>query len=72
MFQSEAKWEIIDMKWFFYFLANKTHFQNQGFALSLVLKVRVFGLMITGAQGFALSLVLKVRVFGLMITGAHE
>ena len=50
MFQSEAKWEIIDMKWFFYFLANKTHFQNQGFALSLVLKVRVFGLMITGAH----------------------
>ena len=50
MFQSEAKWEIIDMKWFFYFLANKTRFQNQGFALSLVLKVRVFGLMITGAH----------------------
>ena len=44
MFQSEAKWEIIDMKWFFYFLANKTRFQNQGFALSLVLKVRVLKL----------------------------
>ena len=28
---------------FFYFHANKTHFHNQGFALSLVLKVSVFG-----------------------------
>ena len=43
MFQSEAKWEIIDMKVVFYFHANKTHFHNQGFALSLVLKVIVFG-----------------------------
>ena len=44
MFQSAAKWEIIDMKmFFFHFHTNKTHFHNQGFALSLVLKVRVFG-----------------------------
>ena len=43
MFQSEAKREIIDMKWLFYFHANKTHFHNQSFVLSLVLKVSVFG-----------------------------
>ena len=39
-FQSEAKCEAIDMKIIFNYDANKTPFQNKGFALSLVLKVR--------------------------------
>ena len=29
--------------WFFYYHANKTHFHKKGFALGLVLRVRVFG-----------------------------
>ena len=41
--QSEAKCEAIDMKMIFNYDANKTHFHNKGFALSLVLKVRFFG-----------------------------
>ena len=31
------------MKMIFNYYANKTHFHNKGFALSLVLKVRFFG-----------------------------
>ena len=42
-FESEAKCEAIDMKMIFNYDANKTHFHNKGFALSLVLKVRFFG-----------------------------
>ena len=42
-FQSEAKCEAIDMKMIFNYDADKTHFNNKGFALSLVLKVRCFG-----------------------------
>ena len=42
-FQSEAKCVAIDMKMIFYYEANKTHFHNKGFALSLVLKVKFFG-----------------------------
>ena len=42
-FQSEAKYEAIDMKMIFNYDANKTHFHNKGFTLSLVLKVRFFG-----------------------------
>ena len=42
-FQSEAKCEAIDMKMIFSYDANKTHFRNKGFALSLLLKVRFFG-----------------------------
>ena len=42
-FQSEVKWEAIDMKMIFNCHGNKTHFHNKGFALSLVLKVRFFG-----------------------------
>ena len=42
-FQSDAKCEAIDMKMIFNCDANKTHFHNKGFALSLVLKVRFFG-----------------------------
>ena len=42
-FQSKAKCEAIDMKMIFNYDANKTHFHNKGFALSLVLKVRIFG-----------------------------
>ena len=41
--QSEAKCEAIDMKMIFDYDANKTHFHNKGFALSLVLRERVFG-----------------------------
>ena len=42
-FQSEAKCEDIDMKMIFNYDANKTHFHNKDFALSLVLKVKFFG-----------------------------
>ena len=42
-FQNEAKCKAIDMKMIFNYYANKTHFHNKGFALSLVLKVRFFG-----------------------------
>ena len=42
-FQNEAKCEAIEMKMIFNYYANKTHFHNKGFALSLVLKVRFFG-----------------------------
>ena len=43
-FQSEAKCEAIDMKMSLNYDANKTHFHNKGFALSLVLKVRILEL----------------------------
>ena len=43
LFQSEAKCEAIDMKMIFYSHVNKTYFYHKGFAVSLVLKVRVFG-----------------------------
>ena len=42
-FQSEAKCETFVVKMSFNYDANKTHFHNKGFALSLVLKVRFFG-----------------------------
>ena len=43
LLKSEATHKAIDMKmFFFYFYANKTHFHKRGFALSLVLKVRIF------------------------------
>ena len=42
-FQNEAKCEAIDMEITFNYYANKTHFHNKGFALSLVLKLRFFG-----------------------------
>ena len=44
-FQREAKCEAIDMKMIFHYDANKTHFHNKGLALSLVLKVRFFGIL---------------------------
>ena len=40
-FQSEAKYEAIDMKLIFNYDANKTHFHNKGFALSLVLQSEI-------------------------------
>ena len=43
LLKSKATHKAIDMKMFFYFYANKTHFHKKGFALSLVLKVRSFG-----------------------------
>ena len=43
LFQNEAECEAIDMEMIFYSHKNKTHFHKKGFALSLVLKVRIFG-----------------------------
>ena len=43
LFQSEARCEAIDMKMKFYSHANETHYRKKGFALSLGLKMRVFG-----------------------------
>lgn len=40
MFESEAKREAIDVNFFFFFNANKTHFTKM---FSFALKVRVFG-----------------------------
>ena len=40
MFQSEVKWEAIHV-FFFHSNANKSHFDQKGFAITLVLKVRV-------------------------------
>ena len=42
-FQNEAKCETFVVKMSFNYDANKTHFHNKGFALSLVLKVKLFG-----------------------------
>ena len=42
-FQSEAKCEATDMKMIVNYDASKTHFHNKGFALSLVLNVRLLG-----------------------------
>ena len=63
LFQSEAKYEAIDVKMVFYFDADKmTHFHKRGFALSLVLKVRVFwkwlgnGLFIRGISELSVIL----------------
>ena len=42
-FQSEVKYETIDVKMVFYSYADKTHFHKKGFVLSLVLKVRASG-----------------------------
>ena len=43
LFQSEAKYEAIDVKMVFYSDADKTYFHKKGFALSLVLKVKDLG-----------------------------
>jgi len=42
LFQSEVKWEAIDMKTIFFSHANKTHYNKKGFTLSLVLKLGEF------------------------------
>ena len=42
-FQNEAKCETFVVETSFNYDANKTHFPNKGFALSLVLKVKLFG-----------------------------
>ena len=42
VFQSEARWKIVDMKMTFYPNANKTHFHKKSLALILFFKVRVF------------------------------
>ena len=43
LFQSQTNCEATDVKMSFNFHAKKTRFHRKGFALSLVLKVRVFG-----------------------------
>ena len=43
LFRSKAKCDAIDMKMPFHSHANETRFHKKVFALSLVLKVRVFG-----------------------------
>ena len=43
LFQSEAKCKAIYQKMIFYSHVNKTEFHKKGFALHLILKVRVFG-----------------------------
>ena len=42
LFQREAKCKTIDMNMIIYFQANEIHFYKKGFALGLVLKVRVW------------------------------
>ena len=42
-FQNEAKCETFVVEMSFNYDANKTHFHYKGFALSLVLKVTLFG-----------------------------
>ena len=42
-FQNEANCETFVVEMSFDYDANKTHFHNKGFALSLVLKVKLFG-----------------------------
>ena len=42
-FPNEAKCETFVVEMSFNYDANKTHFHNKGFALSLVLKVKLFG-----------------------------
>ena len=42
-FQNEAKCETFVVEMSFNYDANKTHFHNKGFALSLALKARLFG-----------------------------
>ena len=42
-FQIEAKCETFVVEMSFNYDANKTHFHNKGFALSLVLKVKLLG-----------------------------
>ena len=43
LFQNEARCSAFDMQIIFHYHANKTHFHEKGCALSLILKVRVFG-----------------------------
>ena len=43
LYQNEVKRSAFDMEKIFHSNANKTHFQKKGYALSLILKVRVFG-----------------------------
>ena len=42
-FQNEAKYETFVLEMSFICIIIKTHFHNKGFALSLVLKVKLFG-----------------------------
>ena len=44
LFESEAKWEAIDIIMIFIPMQNRTHFHKKGFALNLLLKARVFGI----------------------------
>ena len=62
LFQSVAKYEAIDVQMVCYSNVDKPHFHKKGFALSLVLKVRVFwkwlgnGLFIRGISELSMIL----------------
>ena len=43
LYQNEVKCSTFDMERIFHSHANKSHFHNKGFALGLILIVRVFG-----------------------------
>ena len=43
LYKNEVKCSAFDLEMIFHFHANKTHFHKKGCALSLILKVRVFG-----------------------------
>ena len=43
LYQNKVKCSAFDMEITFHSRANKTHFYKKGFALGLILKVRVFG-----------------------------
>ena len=47
----------------FYYHANKTHFHKKGFALGLVLRVRVFGIRKWPIHDGMMTLILVVEVF---------
>ena len=67
-FQSEAKCEAIDMKMIFNYDANKTHFHDKGFALSLVLKVRFFGTRKWPIAQFELLIIMIIIIIIIIIT----
>ena len=70
LFQSETKCAAIDMKMVFYSNANKTHFHMKGFALSLVLKVRVFETRKWSIDGRR-NLILVTRSLALVVMSMH-
>ena len=64
LYQNEVKCSAFDMEMIIHAHANKTHFHKKGFALGLILKVRVFG---TRKRPIFFSLL--VPVFGTIFFG---